>query len=101
MAQDHATTDDPAALPDIPDDLLSRRFYTAAQVAQVLQVAPRTVVRWISTGPTEDRLDAVLLASSKGGYRIQRRDLETWLEHRYQRLGVRDQHRTALAALPD
>lgn len=51
------------------------RLMTVVEVAELLQVDEQTIRRWIRQG----RLAAHNLGG-KAGYRIQRRDLQTFLE---------------------
>lgn len=53
------------------------RFYTVAQVAELLQVNPETVRRWIRSGELRG-----LGLGDKAGYRIEQSDLRDFIERR-------------------
>lgn len=66
-------------------------WLTVADVARRLQVTEETVRRWIRAGD----LSALNLGGRKGGYRIRRADLATFIDSRYIRAkGVPDMEET-------
>lgn len=54
-------------------------WLTVADVAKLLQVTEETVRRWIRAG----ELSALNLGGRRGGYRIRRVDLATFIDSRY------------------
>ena len=65
-------------MPDSDDTL-----YTTEEVAGKLKITPKTVREYIQRG----ELDAIDMGQ---GYRIYKRDLDTFLEHRRRRRTERD-----------
>jgi excisionase family DNA binding protein len=63
---------------------LSEKLLTTAQVAEILQVIPSTVISYIKE--TEHPLPAIFLGK-RGGYRIAQKDLDQWIEERKKRQG--------------
>ena len=59
------------------------RMLTVQDVTKLLQVHEETVRRWIRTG----ELRAVLLGSSKGGYRISRDEYERFIDEKFGLMG--------------
>ena len=58
-------------------------WLTVQDIAQDLRVHEETVRRWIRN----EELPAILLGSSKGGYRVRRADYDRFLEERFGELG--------------
>ena len=65
-------------MPDSDDTL-----YTTEEVAEKLKITPKTVREYIQRG----ELEAIDMGQ---GYRIYKRDLDTFLEHRRRRRTERD-----------
>ncbi len=59
----------------------SERLLTVPQVAERLQVGPRTVQRWLREG----RLRGFLLGGTKSGYRVRESEVERLVRSRERR----------------
>jgi excisionase family DNA binding protein len=59
------------------------RWLTVEQVAELLQLNPETVRRWIRGG----ELPVLDLGGTKAGYRIRRGDLDAFIAARYGPVG--------------
>jgi excisionase family DNA binding protein len=58
-------------------------WLTVQEITQFLKVHEESVRRWIRSGD----LPAILLGSSKGGYRIRRADYDRFLEEKFGAMG--------------
>ncbi len=58
-------------------------WLTVREITQELKVHEESVRRWIRSGD----LPAILLGSSKGGYRVRRADFDRFIEEKFGALG--------------
>jgi excisionase family DNA binding protein len=58
-------------------------WLTVQEITQRLKVHEESVRRWIRSGD----LPAILLGSSKGGYRVRRVDFDRFLEEKFGAMG--------------
>jgi excisionase family DNA binding protein len=57
---------------------LDEEWFTVEQIAQRLQVAPRTVRRWLTDGELKGAN-----FGGKAGWRVRGRDLQAFIEQRF------------------
>ncbi len=64
-------------------DNTEERWLTVEQIAELLQVNPETVRRWIRSG----ELPVLDLGGPKTGYRIKRSEVDSFISQRYGPVG--------------
>ncbi len=58
-------------------------WLTVQDITQILKVHEESVRRWIRSGD----LPAILLGSTKGGYRVRRSDLDQFIDEKFGGVG--------------
>jgi excisionase family DNA binding protein len=64
----------------MPDDREQRGFYTAAQVADLLQITKQTALRWMKAG----KIPGAVQPNERGVWRVNRNVFDNWIRARSQ-----------------